>query len=600
MSRIDVVLDEANRLLATARLAGDGHRWLSGEWDQVLIGSTGDGNGTDKGVVVTVAPRGFDGTVEGTVVELTGASGEVHRSRLDAAGQAVLSRPAGNYRLSLRAAGERHALQPRHQRRQPARHFRGHRLARAVPVVAAAMAVVLFFVGTVVFRSGAAVASVDIEPVDCAKTVDKNGPGRVVVAGVWAKKERKLFTEVLERFEASSNIDVTFVTNTDGPDRADRRIGTTLDGYSSRGCPPDVAVLPQPGLLRHLAGQGRLHPLDEATERLVAQNYSRAWRDLAKVGESERTYGVWFKAASKSTIWYDVDAFARAKVTAPLRTWRDLKDAAAKLESAEIPPFSVGGADGWTLTDWFENVYLRMSPADYEALSNHDIKWTDQSVKNALATLAEIFGEDGWLASNPLGTTYEQSVRQVFDRKRPKAAMVFEGAFVANEIDGTGATLGKDVSYFDFPSIDAPSSPVVGTSGPANDGEAVGGDVAVLMRNTPEAIRLLQFLATPEAAEPWVRAGGFTSPNNKVELDAYPDEATRAAAHTLVAAEELSFDLSDMQCPAFGSDPKRGMWPILQDFLRNPESVAETAQRLEDAWLPPPGRAVEGRTCPVG
>jgi alpha-glucoside transport system substrate-binding protein len=67
-----------------------------------------------------------------------------------------------------------------------------------------------------------------------------------------------------------------------------------------------------------------------------------------------------------------------------------------------------------------------------------------------------------------------------------------------------------------------------------------------------------------------------------------------------VAAEELSFDLSDMQCPAFGSDPKRGMWPILQDFLRNPESVAETAQRLEDAWLPPPGPAVEGRRCPVG
>ncbi len=599
MNRIDLVLDEANQLLAAARLAGDSHRWLSGEGVEVLVGPAGGGNGPDELVVVTVAPHGFDGTVEGTVVEVTGDGGEVHRSRLDAGGQAVLARPAGTYRVVLRAAGERHAPEPiRRHRRRPARPMPTHGLPPAVPVVAVAMAVVLFLVGTIVFRSDAAVASVNIEPVACAKTAGNRGPGRVVVAGVWARKERKLFTEVLERFEASSGIDVTFVTNTSERDDADRRIGTTLEGYANEGCPPDVAVLPQPGLLRHLARQQRLQPLDEGTKRLVEQNYSRAWRELAT--EGGRSYGVWFKAANKSTIWYDVDAFARARVAAPPRTWEDLKDAARKLESAGITPFSVGGADGWTLTDWFENVYLRMSPGLYEALSKHEIRWTDQSVKDALTKLAQIFGQHGWLAPNALETKYEQSVRQVFNRKQPKAAMVFEGAFVANEIDGTGATLGKDVSYFDFPSIGAPSSPVVGTSGPGNDGEAVGGDVAVLMRSTPEATRLLQFLATPEAAEPWVRAGGFASPNNKVDFEAYPDKATRAAAETLVAAEALSFDLSDMQCPAFGSDPERGMWPILQDFLRNPEAVAETAQRLEDAWRPPPGPAVEGRTCPAG
>jgi hypothetical protein len=51
-----------------------------------------------------------------------------------------------------------------------------------------------------------------------------------------------------------------------------------------------------------------------------------------------------------------------------------------------------------------------------------------------------------------------------------------------------------------------------------------------------------------------------------------------------------------MQCPAFGASPEQGMWPILQDFLRDPTTVTETAQRLEEAWRPPAGRMVPGRT----
>ena len=42
---------------------------------------------------------------------------------------------------------------------------------------------------------------------------------------------------------------------------------------------------------------------------------------------------------------------------------------------------SVAGQDGWTLTDWFENVYLSQAgPEKYDALAAHEIKWTDPTV----------------------------------------------------------------------------------------------------------------------------------------------------------------------------------------------------------------------------
>ena len=69
-----------------------------------------------------------------------------------------------------------------------------------------------------------------------------------------------------------------------------------------------------------------------------------------------------------------------------------LKDAQT-LKASGTPAYSIGGADGWTLTDMFENIYLRtFGAAKYDQLSQHKIKWTDPSVATALTTMAKIVG----------------------------------------------------------------------------------------------------------------------------------------------------------------------------------------------------------------
>jgi alpha-glucoside transport system substrate-binding protein len=115
---------------------------------------------------------------------------------------------------------------------------------------------------------------------------------------------------------------------------------------------------------------------------------------------------------------------------------------------------------------------------------------------------------------------------------------------------------------------------------------ALGGDIAVLFSDQSEAARgLIDFLATPKAAEPWAQLGGFTSPNKRLNLDVYPDQTTRESAAVLANAETIRFDMSDLQPPAFGATPGQGMWKSLQDFLRNPTDVKGAAKSLEEARL---------------
>lgn len=476
------------------------------------------------------------------------------------------------YRRSSRQAAKRAGFATRGQ-------YRPHRRAVLAVLPAVAAAVIASLVaGSPIARNGkGGVAAADVTPIAFTSACSTNsGAGnQVEVAGVWAGEEQDRFRSVLDRFSQETGIKVTFANGSRVSEQPDRELANTLEARVEQGCAPDVALLPQPGLLADLARAGHIKPLPSETAKLVGRNYSPAWQQLASF--DRELYGVWFKASNKSVIWYRNDAFERVGVQPP-RTWAELQKVAGALSASGITPFSIGGADGWTLTDWFENIYLRTAGADmYDKLARHEIPWTDPSVKHALTTLAQVFARPEWLAGGTEGALhadFEASVKNVFS-EAPTAAMVYEGDFVANELArSTSPGVGQEAKVFPFPSVEEPHRAAV----------ALGGDVAVLFDPENDAARsLIRFLATPEAAEPWARLGGFTSPNKKLNPGLYPDEATREAATALANSETIRFDLSDLQPAAFGSTPGEGMWKIFQDFLRHPAKVEETAHSLEVA-----------------
>lgn len=434
-------------------------------------------------------------------------------------------------------------------------------------VVLGTVVVVLALVGVACGGGPAPTTPGATAPGTSPTAVDLSGQ-RVEVVAVWGEDtgEGEKFRQVLDAFAQRTGAEVQY-TPSGGVDLT-TFIGTRIQG----GNPPDVAMLPNPGLLRDFAAQGVLKPIEDIAGDLVDQNFAASWREL---GSHEGTlYGVYFKGANKSTVWYNKGIFDQAGVQPPT-TWEDLLSVAQTVaDSGLAAPFAVDGGTAWVLTDWFENVYIRTAgPELYDQLARHEIPWTDDSVRTALETLAQVFGKPEWILGGPSGALQasfpSNALRIAGDQ--PEAAMYYEGDFLGGILASeAGAQLGQDVDFFDFPSI--------GGSGPAVVG---GGDVAVLFTDNPAAQELVKFLATPEAAEIWAALGGFSSPNRNVDPSVYPDEISRRSAVALAQAEVFRFDLSDLAPAAFGGTTGQGMFKGLQDFLRNPSDIEGTMRYLE-------------------
>ncbi|MFF0431796.1 ABC transporter substrate-binding protein [Streptomyces sp. NPDC004327] len=389
---------------------------------------------------------------------------------------------------------------------------------------------------------------------------------KLEVAAVWTGPEQANFTKVLKEFEKRTGATVTFVP---AQDPIVNFLGTKIAG----GSPPDVAMLPQVGAIHQAAAQKWLKPLGPEAKAQLAANYSKGWQDLGAVDGTP--YGVYFKAANKSLVWYNSAVFANAGAAEP-KTWKDFLTTAETISASGVTPVSVGGADGWTLTDWFENVYLSQAgPEKYDRLAQHTIKWTDPSVARALTTLGELFGKPNLLAGGTNGalqTEYPVSVTQTFTGgEQAKAAMVFEGDFSAVNIAQTGARIGSDAKVFPFPAVGDGAAPVV-----------TGGDAAVALKDGKGAQALLTFLASPDAARIWAAEGGFLSPNKALDPAAYPNDVQRRIATALIGAgDRFRFDMSDQMPQSFGGTPGKGEWKALQDFLKNPKDVAGAQAALE-------------------
>ena len=390
--------------------------------------------------------------------------------------------------------------------------------------------------------------------------------GKVSMVGVWTGDEQKHFQAVLDGFKQKyPNVNVTYRSTGDNTPTV---LSTAVQG----GNPPDLASVSQPGLVNDFQKKGALKPMNFARDTVLA-NYPE---DIEKLGEiNGNLYGLIIKAANKSTVWYNTKTYDDAGVK-PATDWETFRDNGETIHASGVPAYSIGGADGWTLTDLFENIYLRQAgPEKYDQLTKHEIKWTDPSVKKALTTMAEILGDSENMVggtSGALQTDFPTSVSNVFTTS-PKGSQVIEGDFVPGVVASSN-TLKPVTGYnvFAFPSIDGSGATVVG-----------GGDELMMFRDTPAIRALVNYLSTGEAQTIWAKLGGYSAPAKTVEASAYPDDITRTTATAIGKAKTFRFDLSDLQPASFGGTVGQGEFKIFQDFLQNPKNVDGIASALESA-----------------
>ncbi|HSI98460.1 MAG TPA: extracellular solute-binding protein, partial [Gaiellaceae bacterium] len=281
-------------------------------------------------------------------------------------------------------------------------------LLGAIVVVAAAAAVVAY--GR---TNGPAVGSAD-------------NPITIVTAGLGTDPEQEAFEAMLRTFEQTTGFEAELqkfpVSEPSYVDWIRRRV--------EEGSAPTLAIL-GPGNLADFAREGVAKPLASLGlgEDRLRQSYGRAWLDLATVdGE---LYGFPNGAISKSLLWYRPDDLERLGLRVP-RTWAGLVSATRKLERAGETPWALAAGDAWTLTDWFENVYLRTAgPWRYDALFAGKLPFDDPSVLAALRRMTRIL-RDEYVAggiSGALATSFPDALEHVFGRE-PRAQLYMEGGFV--------------------------------------------------------------------------------------------------------------------------------------------------------------------------
>ncbi len=392
--------------------------------------------------------------------------------------------------------------------------------------------------------------------------------GSVTFDGIWtASSGQKQFADVIKAFNQKyPNVKVNYKP-------VGNDLPTVLATAVAGGHPPDMADIAQPGTVNQFAQQGKLKPITYA-KSVIGANFAPAWQKLGTF--NGKLYALVFKAANKSLVWYNVPAFKTAGVKPP-KTWAQLLAAAKTIKASGTPAYSIGGADGWTLTDLFENIYLRtFGPAKYEQLSAHKIKWTDPSVATALKTMAQVVGDTANVAGGSSGALqygFNDSVTNAF-ASPPKAAMVFEADFVGGVISSsTKAKPKTGFNVFTFPTIK-----------PAGSSAAeIAGDLFVTFRDTPAIRAFVSFLATAPAAEAWAKQGGFGTGNHNVPASIYPDPITKATEAPIQTAKSVVFDMSDEQPPSFGGTTGQGEWGLFQTFLKSPKDVSGIQKKLEAA-----------------
>lgn len=392
------------------------------------------------------------------------------------------------------------------------------------------------------------------------------------ILGQWTGEEQAAFQSVLNAFEKATGATGNYTAAANGDE------ATVLGAKVNGGTPPDIAILALPGAIAQYAKAGKLKPMPAQIKQVVAQNFASEWATLATV--NGQLYGVPVDAANKSTVWYANKAFQNAGISTPPTTWTDFIKDAKTIGNSGVPvPISVGGGDGWTLTDWFENVYMRTAGlAMYDKLTHHQIPWTDPSVTKALTTLKQIWGDPSLIGnpSNALKVPFPASVDAVF-KKNPTSAIVYEASFVASTITGDKdpAKVGVDAKFFPFPSI----------NGSPNVLEA-SGDFADVFTSNPAAMAFAGYLGTPEAAKLLVsfKGSGFLSANKNLPASAYPDPTSAALAKQIVdVGPNFRFDMSDQAPAIFGGTPNKGEWADLQTFLKTGNVAATQAQLEKDA-----------------
>jgi alpha-glucoside transport system substrate-binding protein len=359
----------------------------------------------------------------------------------------------------------------------------------------------------------------------------------------------------------------------EGSGEFEAQLGVRVDGGNA----PDVAFVPQPGLVKRFADAGKLKALGADTKALAEQNMPADWLKYGTVNGT--LYGVPLGANVKSFVWYSPKTFKDKGWTVPT-TWDELIALSDKIAASGMKPWCAGvesgDATGWPATDWIEDLMLRtQTPEVYDQWTTHGIPFNDPKVAEAVDKAGTILKNEKYVNGGFGGvksittTSFQEAGVPITNGK---CAMHRQASFYANQFpQGTKVAEDGDAFAFYFPAIDpAKGKPVLG-----------GGEVVVGFADRPEVQAVQTYLASAEYVNSRAKLGNWVTANNKLDIANVASPIDKLSVQILQDKKSVfRFDGSDLMPAAVGAGT---FWKGMVDWL-NGKDTATVLKGIESSW----------------
>ncbi|WP_375385684.1 ABC transporter substrate-binding protein [uncultured Microbacterium sp.] len=371
----------------------------------------------------------------------------------------------------------------------------------------------------------------------------------VKISGGITGAEADALNASFDQFTADTGVTVEYT----GDKSFEGNIVTKVTGGSA----PDIAIVPQPGLLASLVATGDVKEAPAGVVDNVDKNWSPDWKTYGTI--DGKFYAAPMLANIKGYVWYSPASFKAWGVEVP-KTYDELLALTKTIqEKTGTAPwcagFASGDASGWPGTDWIEDLVLRQSGADvYDQWVAGDVKFTDPQIADAFTSVGDILLNPSYVnagfgdVKSINSTAFGDVAAKVADGS---CALTHQASFLSSNFlevktaAGAAPTVAPDGDVYAFV--------LPGVKEGANTIE-VGGEFVTGFSDNAATQAVLEYMSTPEFANARVKLGGVISAN----LNADPSLASSkflTEAMTLLqdAGTTVRFDASDLMPATVGS-----------------------------------------------
>ncbi|MEV4756168.1 ABC transporter substrate-binding protein [Micromonospora sp. NPDC049559] len=414
-------------------------------------------------------------------------------------------------------------------------------------------------------------SSSDPDSPECAtyQQYQGNDGTKVSIYSTVTDTEADLLQQSWKQFEDCTGITIDY----EGSKEFEAQVGVRVDGGNA----PDIAVFPQPGLLKRFADAGKLKALGGDTKALAEQNYSADWLKYATVNGT--LYGVPMDSNVKSFVWYSPKTFKDKGYEIPT-TWDQLIALSDKIAANGEKPWCVGiesgEATGWPVTDWIEDLMLRtQTPEVYDQWTTHQIPFNDPRVVAAVDRAGTILKNSKYVNAGvgdvkSISTTAWQESGLAITQG--KCTLHRQANFYANNWpEGTKIGEDGDVYAFYFPAVDpSKGKPVLG-----------GGQFVSAFADRPEVQKVQTYLASAEFSNSRAKLGNWISANNKLDIANVANPIDKLSVQILQDKSAVfRFDGSDLMPAAVGAGT---FWKQMVEWI-NGKDTAGALAGIESSW----------------